>query len=91
MIASRPIAAVPRVALTLEESARSLGVSVSHFRRHIAPELRVIRSGSVRLVPLAELQRWADRAATLAGASSLTPTDQVGPRRANGRAPAQEV
>lgn len=67
---SRPVEPVPRAALTLEEAAASLGVSLSHFRRHIAPGLRIIRSGSVRLVPVAELVRWADRSATLAGGST---------------------
>jgi len=61
------VAAVPRVCLTYEEAAASLGVSLSHFRRHIAPHLRIVRSGAVRLVPVAELERWAEKAATLAG------------------------
>ena len=60
----QPAAPVPRVALTREEAAASLGVSLSHFERHIQPELRLIYSGSTRLVPLRELERWADRAAT---------------------------
>ena len=54
-----------RVALTRREAADSLGVSVDHFERHILPELRVIRSGRLVLVPVAELRRWADRAAAL--------------------------
>lgn len=66
---ARPAAPVPRVALTYDEAAAALGVSLSHFRRHVAPELRVVRSGATRLVPLPELQRWTDQAATLAGAS----------------------
>jgi len=54
------------VALTREEAAAALGVSLRHFERHVQPHVRVIRSGSSRLVPVAELTRWADRAATLA-------------------------
>ena len=73
---ARPICEIARVALTLEESACALGVSLAHFRRHVAPELRVIRSGSVRLVPVAELERWADRAATLAGGSTMPGNDK---------------
>jgi len=65
------VAPVPRVALTREQAAAALGVSLSHFERHVQPELRVIRSGSVRLVAVAELAKWADRAATLAHGSSL--------------------
>lgn len=58
---------VPRIAVTLEEAAASIGISLAHFRRHVLPELRTIRSGATRLVPVAELGRWAQRAATLAG------------------------
>jgi hypothetical protein len=58
---------VPRTALTLEEAAASLGVSLSHFRRHVLPHLRVIYSGNTRLVAVAELAGWADRQAKLAG------------------------
>jgi hypothetical protein len=61
------IAPVPRVALTREEAAAALGVSLAHFRRHVQPHLRLIRSGSCRLVPIVELERWAQENATLAG------------------------
>lgn len=64
---AQPIAPVPRVTLTREEAAASLGVSVAHFRRHVQPHLKLIRSGSCRLVPVAELRRWAAERATLAG------------------------
>ena len=79
----QPTAPVPRVALTREEAAAALGVSLSHFERHIQPALRLIYSGSARLVPMRELQAWADRAATLAGQSQ----SQRPPRRANARGP----
>jgi excisionase family DNA binding protein len=63
----QPVAPVPRVALTRDEAAAALGVSLAHFQRHIQPHLRLIRSGSCRLVPIAELERWATESATLAG------------------------
>jgi excisionase family DNA binding protein len=66
-VKARALAPVPRVALTREEAAASLGLSLSHFKRHVQPHLRIVRSGSVRLVPVAELERWAERSATLAG------------------------
>jgi excisionase family DNA binding protein len=50
--------AVPRLALTKAEAASSLGVSVDFFERHVMPELRIVRCGRRRLIPLAELQRW---------------------------------
>jgi hypothetical protein len=55
------------VALTIEESAASLGMSPSHFKRHVLPHVKVIRSGSCRLFEVRELQRWASENATLAG------------------------
>lgn len=59
---------VPRVALTRKEAAESIGCSLSHFERHVQPHLRLIRSGSVRLVPVGELEKWAERSATFARA-----------------------
>ena len=58
---TRPLQAVPRYALTREEAAASLGMSVSHFERHVQPEMRVVRSGQIVLVPVAEIERWLQR------------------------------
>ena len=33
------------------------------FERHVQPELRLIRRGKLRLVPVAELERWANESA----------------------------
>ena len=57
------IGAVPRVALTREEAAASLGMSLDSFERYVQPSLSMIRCGRMRLVPLNELQRWASEAA----------------------------
>jgi excisionase family DNA binding protein len=46
------------------EAARVLGVSEDHFSRHIAGELRWIRRGAVKLVPLRELERWLEASAS---------------------------
>ncbi len=51
---------VPRVALSRQEAAISLGMSLDSFKRHVQPELRLIRRGKLRLVPVAELERWAN-------------------------------
>lgn len=56
---------VDRKAYTRQEAADSLGMSLDHFERHVAPDLRLIRSGRLVLVPVAELDRWADRAAAI--------------------------
>ncbi len=52
---------VPRVTLTKAEAAAALGISIDSFERHVQPELRVIRRGRMRLVPVRELERWARR------------------------------
>lgn len=64
-MSTRPARTVPRVTLRLPEAATSLGVSVEHFNRHIRPSLRVVRSGAIELFPVAELEKWADRAAEM--------------------------
>lgn len=57
---SRPVAPVPRVALSVEEACAALGVSWDHWREHIAPEMRIVRRGRRKLVPVSELERWLD-------------------------------
>jgi hypothetical protein len=46
-----------------------LGVSRDFFDEHIAPELRIVRVGRRRLVPVKELERYLDRHAARAIAS----------------------
>jgi len=58
--------AAPRLALRPEEAAESIGVGRSFFFANVLPELRVVRVGRLRLVPVAELQRWLDRNAARA-------------------------
>jgi hypothetical protein len=53
-------APIPRVALTIPEAAASLGVGVDFFNENIRPEVKVIRRHSKRLIPVVELQRWAE-------------------------------
>jgi hypothetical protein len=55
---------VPRLALTRAEAADCLGMSVDSFERHVQPEVRLIRRGRMRLVPVRELERWAKENAT---------------------------
>jgi len=58
---------VPRLALSKQEAAESLGVSVDYFDEHIAHELPMVRRGRRRLIPLRELERWLLDNADLAG------------------------
>jgi hypothetical protein len=59
--------AIPRVALSREEAAAALGMSLSHFKHHVQPHVRKIHSGSRTLFRLAELERWARENETMAG------------------------
>jgi excisionase family DNA binding protein len=58
---ARPLAPVPRYTLTRREAAASLGVSLNHFERKIQPELKVVISGQLILIPVTELERWVQR------------------------------
>lgn len=51
---------IERVAYTRVEAADSLGMSLDHFERHVQADMKLIRSGRLRLIPVAELRRWAD-------------------------------
>lgn len=54
----------PRLALNPDEAAVSLGVSRDFFDARIADELRWVRRGRLKFVPVAELERWLEREAT---------------------------
>jgi hypothetical protein len=52
-----------RLLLTRREAAKALGMSLSHFQRHVQPWLRCVYSGQLRLYRPEELERWAEREA----------------------------
>jgi len=64
MSGSRPLAAVPRLALSVEEAAASLGCGRSFFYASVLPNLRIVRVGRRRFVPVAELERWLAESAS---------------------------
>jgi hypothetical protein len=47
-----------RIALTKQEAAAAIGVSVDFFEAHVQTDLAVVRQGRKVLVPVAELERW---------------------------------
>jgi hypothetical protein len=57
---------VPALALRLEDAAAALGVSLDFFNENVRPEVRVVRRGRLRLVPVAELERWLSENAAYA-------------------------
>ena len=65
MSSSRRLKSVPRIALTRAEASQALGISMDSFERYVQPEVRVIRRGRMRLIPLRDLERWADENAAL--------------------------
>lgn len=52
---------VEPVSVTREIAARMVGVSLSTFERTIQPDLRIVRIGRVRLIPISELRAWVER------------------------------
>jgi integrase len=52
-----------RLLFTRAESARALGMSLSHFQRHVQPHLRCVRSGRLRLFRPRDLERWLESVA----------------------------
>lgn len=58
---------VPRLLLSRREAARALGMSLSHFQRHVQPSVRCIYSGQLRLYPVKDLERWAEEHACAKG------------------------
>lgn len=51
----------PALALSIEDAAAALSVSWDTFHNHIAAELRIVRIGRRKLVPVAELEKWLDQ------------------------------
>jgi excisionase family DNA binding protein len=49
------------MAFSRAEAAAAIGVSVDTFERYVQPELRLIRLGRLRLVPVVELSRWLEQ------------------------------
>lgn len=54
---------VPRVSLSIEEACASLGISWDMWDEYVAPEVKIVRLGRRKLVPVAELEGWLARMA----------------------------
>lgn len=46
------------LALRREDAAKACGVSDETFDRYVRPTLPVVRLGSVRVYPVADIERW---------------------------------
>jgi hypothetical protein len=51
----------PRLTVGRTEGAAMLSMSPDHFDRHVASELRVIRSGRRKLYLTREIETWAEQ------------------------------
>ncbi len=51
---------IPRIALSKSEAAEALGVSVDFLEQHVMHELRIVRRGRRRLIPVSEITRWME-------------------------------
>lgn len=56
---------VPRVLLSRTEAAGALGMSLSHFQRHVQPKLACVYVGQLRLFRVSDLETWAADCARL--------------------------
>ena len=61
--APRTAADLPRFLYTREESAQMLGMSLSHFQRHVQPHVPCVYSGQLRQYRPEDLKAWAEREA----------------------------
>lgn len=57
---------IPALGLTIAQAQAALSVGDEFWREHVAHEIRLVRLGSRKIVPVSELQRWLDAHAELA-------------------------
>lgn len=50
-----------KLLLTRREAASMLGMSLSHFQRHVQPRIPCVYSGQLRLYRPLDLERWVER------------------------------
>lgn len=50
-----------RLAMSIQEACRELGVGETFFRAQVMPELKIVRVSRRTLIPRVELERWLDR------------------------------
>jgi len=56
-----------RLLLTKREAADALGMSLSHFQRHVQPYLRCVYSCQLRLYRPGDIERWDEDNACSSG------------------------
>ena len=51
------------LALRLADAAKALGISVESFERHVEAKIKIVPLGTMKLVAVAELERFLDEEA----------------------------
>jgi hypothetical protein len=49
---------LPVLAMSIEEARAAIGISWDLWNEYVAPEVKIVRLGRKKLVPVAELQRF---------------------------------
>lgn len=55
-----------RLAVNIEDAAALLSISRESFDKYVRHEVRFVRQGRLKLVPVKELEAWLDRNASRA-------------------------
>jgi hypothetical protein len=53
--------APPALGLTVEKACAALGIGYDFWRDHVEHEIRIVRRGKRKIVPVSELQKWLDK------------------------------
>jgi hypothetical protein len=62
-LARELVAARAPLALRPEIAAEMLSISLDTFTRHVAPDVRFVPVGRIRLYPVSEIVKWLEREA----------------------------
>lgn len=64
LLAARRGDVVPRLALMPDEAAAAIGVGRTFFDEQVLPQIKIVRRGKKRIIPVDELTRWLERNAS---------------------------
>ena len=90
LVAAHLAVRAARVTLSIAEACEAIGCSWDFWREYVEPEVRVVRRGRRKFVPISELAAWADRNAEQTLRATAQRPASV-PAAANGRARARRA
>jgi hypothetical protein len=56
-------ASIEPLALRIYDAAKALGISIESFERHVEAKIKIVPLGTMKLVAVAELERFLDEEA----------------------------